>query len=183
MRLFEGVTAIYTFGELSAYRKAVLEASKASAKSESSTGISAIIAMLKTNSLKNRADEIVVNFVDETGSGVYSLLEAEGAAIIEDAFQTTLRAVKKTDPKSGDFIFTTGRYKNKSIDMISAPNHSGFNIDSFIKSIDSHFRDKGATTDFFNIDMRALDNAGKKRVQDHVSKMSKSNQEKVIYTQ
>jgi RHS repeat-associated protein len=141
--------------------------------------VAKILGALK---MKSRTKDIIDNFVDETGSGVYSELEAEGMYLFETAYKTTVRQVKNSDIKSGDFIVLNGKYSGKSVDLVSAVNHPKFKISKYLKSIDSHFADKGATTDYFNLDIRNLGVDDVEKVMTHISTFSTSNQAKIIIT-
>lgn len=143
----------------------------------------AISSILRSLKVSSRSKEILDTFVDIQGSGKFSVVEAEGMAIFEETFQTTVRSIDKvTDVnKAGDFIVTSGKFANKSVDLVSAVNNSGFKMDKFVKSIDKHYLKKGV--DYINIDIRKLNEAQKKLIKDHVKNQSKQNIERTIITE
>lgn len=77
----------------------------------------------------------------------------------------------------------SGKYRNKTIDMISASSHPDFTVEKFINSIESHFTTKGASVDYFTIDMRNLDDAGRKQVKEYITSLPESKQSKLIITE
>ncbi len=143
------------------------------------SSLSKILRGLKVNA---RTKEILDEFKDLGGSGKFDTVEAEGMAIFEETFSTTVRAIKNTDTKAGDFMVLKGKYQGKSVDLVSAVDHPKFDTKKFIKSIDSHYTNK-VGVDFVNIDIRNLDDAGKEMIKNHVNSMSKANKAKTIITE
>ncbi len=142
--------------------------------------ISKVLRSLKINA---RTKEILddVNFKDlATGKAIRDF-EAEGIAIFEETFQTTARAINNLDSKAGDFIVTSGKYANKSVDLVTAAGGSNFKLEDFIKSVDRHYLKDGV--DLVNIDIRKLGDEAKKMIKDHVSKMSEARQAKTVITE
>ena len=85
------------------------------------------------------------------------------------------------DSKAGDFIVTSGKYANKSVDLVTAAGSSNFKLEDFIKSVDRHYLKDGV--DLVNIDIRKLGDEAKKMIKDHVSKMSEARQAKTVITE
>src|SRR5690606_2415088 len=140
--------------------------------------VSNIIRGLKVSA---RSKEILETFKDAGGSGKFSNIEAEGMAIFEETFNTTVRAIKNSDNKAGDFLVTTGKYQGQSVELVSAVDHPKFDTKEFLKSVDDHCTKKGV--DFVNIDIRKLDDAGKEMVKKHLKSMSEVNKARTIITE
>lgn len=138
--------------------------------------------VLRGLKIKNRANEIFNTFTDIGGSGgKFSEVEAEGMAIFEESFNTTIREIKKGDDLVGDFIVQGGKYKNKTVDLVSAVKNKNFNIDKFIESVKRHYLKQGL--DFINIDIRHLDEVDKIKVKNYVNEMSEADRLKTILTE
>ncbi|WP_255512767.1 RHS repeat-associated core domain-containing protein [Flavobacterium sp. GT3R68] len=142
---------------------------------------SAVSSILKSLKVSSRSKEILETFRDVGGQGVFRQIEAEGMAIFEETFNTTVRAIRNGEQKAGDFIITQGKLAGKSVDLVSAVDKKGFKLDAFIKSIDSHFLKDGV--DFINIDIRKLGNDAKQVVKKHIGESSKANQARTIITE
>jgi len=142
---------------------------------------SSLSTILKSLKVSARSKQIVEEFKDIGGAGVFRKIEGEGMAIFEETFNTTVRAIKNSDNKAGDFIVTEGKFSGKSVDLVSAVNEKGFNINKFIKSIDKHYVKDGV--DYVNIDIRSLGKEAKETVRKHINGQSKANQARTIITE
>jgi hypothetical protein len=140
-----------------------------------------VSSVLKSIMVSTRSKEILKEFKDIGGSGVFRQIETEGMAIFEQTFNTTVRAIKNTDRKAGDFIVTTGKFSRKSVDLVSAVDNKGFSIDKFVKSINSHYLKDGV--DIINIDIRKLGSEARDIVKKNVSERSASDQARTIITE
>lgn len=146
-------------------------------------GTQSVAGILRGLKVSARTREILETFKDVGGQGNFRKIEAEGIAIFEETFKTTARALDNVkDPyKAGDFIVESGKYVGKSVDLVSAVDNPGFNINKFIKSVDAHYNKSGV--DIINIDIRKLDDTGKEALKKHVGNMSKENQARTIITE
>ncbi len=76
-----------------------------------------ISSVLRSLRISARTEEFS-KLVDIGKGKPVNTLEAEGAALLEDAFGTLRSATKQ---EGGDFIFTSGRFANKTVDLVGAP--------------------------------------------------------------
>lgn len=128
-----------------------------------------IATILRSLKISARTEDILKTFKDVAHNGKgYKRIEAEGAAIFEDITGTSLRAAKKGEVGS-DFVGTSGKYLNKSIEHIGVPSSAissgSFKLGEFIQSIDSHVAKK---FDHYIVDIRNLSSLDKKKVLDHI---------------
>ena len=146
-------------------------------------GANSVASILRGLKINARTREILETFKDVGGQGNFRKIEAEGIAIFEETFKTTARSLDKVkDPyKAGDFIVESGKYAGKSVDLVSAVDNPGFNINKFIKSVDAHYNKSGV--DIVNIDIRKLNDSGKEMIKKHIGNMSKENQARTIITE
>ncbi|WP_444671314.1 RHS repeat-associated core domain-containing protein [Flavobacterium columnare] len=146
-------------------------------------GANSISSILRGLKISSRTAEILQTFRDVGGQGTFRKVEAEGMAIFEETFKTTVRALDniKDSKKAGDFIVNSGKYAGKSVDLVSAVNNKNFNIKKFIASVDAHYKKDGV--DLVNIDIRALGNEAKEIVRKHIGGLSKENKARTILTE
>lgn len=146
-------------------------------------GASTVSNILKGLKIARRTKEILddVKWIDAARKTGVSKLEAQGIAIFEETFNVTTRALDNVKDyfKAGNFIGTSGKYFNKSIDLVSAV--PGQKFDEFLLSVKKHYKKQGV--DYINIDMRALNAAEKTKVQNYVKTLSKKDVQRTIITQ
>lgn len=146
------------------------------------TGITAhsISEILKGLSINKRIEKFrsAIDFgADATGKTLMRETEAQTAGILDDALGG-VRALKKGE-SAGDVIGLSGKYANKSIDVMNpaeAIAKGKLDMTEFLSSVDTHL----GKADFTAIDMRKMAGEQIDAVEQHISSMSDSNRAKII---
>jgi hypothetical protein len=137
------------------------------------SGLSAILKSLKISA---RTKEIS-QFIDFAKNKAFTKYEAEGAAILEDAFGK-IRNVTKNE--SGDFVFTSGKLQGKSVDLIGPPPGAmkHLKMKEFYSSLDTHFGPH--KSDLVGLDLRSFSKAQQTEILDYVNKNFKNQMHRLL---
>jgi hypothetical protein len=114
---------------------------------------------------------------DATGNTLMRETEAQTAGILDDALGG-VRALKQGE-RAGDVIGQSGKYANKSIDImnpVEAIAKGKLDMTEFLGSIDEHLR----KADFTAIDMRKMNGEQIDAIEKHMGSMTDANRAKII---
>ncbi len=104
-------------------------------------------------------------------------LEAEGAAIIENTLGFSMKAASKTG--AGDFMFISGKYIGKSLDLLGMPleKMKNFKMSEFKQSITDHFN---KAVDFIGLDLRSFSKEQREEIMQYINQNHKDKIGKLI---
>ncbi|MBN8667469.1 MAG: hypothetical protein J0M30_08185 [Chitinophagales bacterium] len=109
-----------------------------------------------------RTNDILKTFIDsKTGKSIKES-EARAAAIFEESTGSVIRVSGKNE--AGDFIGTSGKYLNKSIDHIGGYLPDKNNMTDFLSSLSNHFK----KADVVILDLKNFSDAERKTISEYV---------------